>query len=137
MRNENFEDYLKQTDEYAVLRNNYGSSLFVFEYGNYRALPVRVAYAAWVSGGDSWGEVQHLKGQIKKLSERAAETAIVYKAKIEDMENSMIKKAGLLAMAEDWDALKLCGCNADLNRVQELIYKRCAAILNKWTLNNG
>lgn len=129
MRNENFEDYLKQTDDYAVLLNNYGSSLFIHENGVYRALPVRVAYAAWVSGGDRWGEVQHLKGKIKKMAERAAETAAFYHTKIEKLESSTVKKAGLLDMAEQWDGLELRGRDLELNRVQESIYKRCAYLL--------
>lgn len=125
MRNENFEDYLKQTDDYAVLLNNYGSSLFIHENGVYRALPVRVAYAAWVSGGDRWGEVQHLKGKIKKMAERAAETS----ALISDMEKTMIHRDILRVMAEQWDGLELRGRDLELNRVQESIYKRCAYLL--------
>lgn len=129
MRNENFEDYLKQTDDYAVLLNNYGSSLFIHENGVYRALPVRVAYAAWVSGGDRWGEVQHLKGKIKKMAERAAETGAFYQTKIEKLESSTVKKSGLMDMAEQWDSLELRGRDLDLNRVQESIYKRCSYLL--------
>ena len=125
MRNENFEDYLKQTDDYAVLLNNYGSSLFIHENGVYRALPVRVAYAAWVSGGDRWGEVQHLKGKIKKMAERAAETA----ALISDMEKTMIHRDILRVMGEGWENITVCGRDESLNREREMIYKRCACLL--------
>lgn len=129
MRNENFEDYLKESADFPILLNNYGAEVFIFENGNYRALPVRLAFDAWKEGGERWGEIKHLKKQIERIADRANKEYLLYCFRVQELEKNMIKKSIFNELAEKFDGLELRGVDLEKNMIQESIYKRCSALI--------